>query len=76
MDTPPRKRGRPRVVVTDAVLEQRRLAKQRSNAARGRADGPSNTAPQASHVSGAETPRKRNRINMKKRLFGEALGPC
>lgn len=33
MDQVPRKRGRPRIVVTDAVVEQRRLAKQRSNAA-------------------------------------------
>ncbi|KAK1393460.1 hypothetical protein POM88_012516 [Heracleum sosnowskyi] len=31
-----RKRGRPRIVVTDVVLQQRRLAKQRSNAKRAR----------------------------------------
>ncbi|KAK1358463.1 hypothetical protein POM88_051719 [Heracleum sosnowskyi] len=41
----PRKRGRPRIVVTDVVLQQRRLAKQRSNAKRARGTPSTMTMP-------------------------------
>lgn len=34
MEQPTRKRGRPRVVVTDSLVEARRVAKQRLNARR------------------------------------------
>ncbi|KAK1360978.1 hypothetical protein POM88_045452 [Heracleum sosnowskyi] len=40
-DAPPRKRGRPPNPVTDQVLEQRRLSRQRVNASRPKREGPS-----------------------------------
>ncbi|WOG95465.1 hypothetical protein DCAR_0414784 [Daucus carota subsp. sativus] len=52
---PVRKRGRPRIVVTNEVLEQRRLARQRVNANRPRSQAPPTATTQTVVVEAENT---------------------
>nr|XP_017234917.1 PREDICTED: uncharacterized protein LOC108208855 isoform X2 [Daucus carota subsp. sativus] len=71
MEKTTRKRGRPRIEVTQDVLEARRLARQRYNARR--TEVATNTAAillkPRSAVSASEFPRRRTNINKKKADF-------
>ncbi|KAK1351704.1 hypothetical protein POM88_053987 [Heracleum sosnowskyi] len=81
MDPTTRKRGRPKVVVTDSLIEARRLAKQQHNARRSGGNilassslaSTGHTTPQPVRrrggVSAAESPRRRTRIDKKKSEF-------
>ncbi|KAL1807421.1 hypothetical protein ACET3Z_024411 [Daucus carota] len=75
MEKTTRKRGRPRIEVTQDVLEARRLARQRYNARR--TEVATNTAAillkPRSAVSASEFPRRRTNINKKKADFGKCL---
>ncbi|KAK1361035.1 hypothetical protein POM88_045509 [Heracleum sosnowskyi] len=84
MDPTTRKKGRPKVVVTDSLIEARRLAKQQHTARRSGGNilassslaSTCHTTPQPVRrrggVSAAKSPRRRTRIDKKKSEFGKS----